>query len=159
MNPARSPTAAQASQEEATRTGSGRGRRIFPKRSPGPHRKGRVTWDLGRTFRRPFLVPHACGLRGWGANRRSALPPLSSSQRVFGRRALGQRRRGCALPGGGQVSPRAHPAGARVLRNKVTEKTAGTHDWVQACRFSEAAGGGGCSQPDAPPARGSEIRV
>lgn len=64
MNPARSPTAAQASQEEATRTGSGRGRRIFPKRSPGPHRKGRVTWDLGRTFRRPFLVPHACGLRG-----------------------------------------------------------------------------------------------
>lgn len=41
------------------------------------------------------------------------------------------------------MSPRAHPAGARVLRNKVTEETAGTHDWVQACRFSEAAGVGG----------------
>lgn len=140
MNPARSPTAAQSSKEEATRTGSGRGRRIFAKRSPGPHRKGRVTWDLSAALP-GFLTPVGfgeaplkCELGG-----KSALSAAPAQLLPAGIRAQGARAAAAGLRSswGRQVSPCPHPAGARVLRNKVTGKTAETHDWVQACRWGD----------------------
>lgn len=81
MNPRALPDG-PVSREEDTRTGSDRGRRVFPTRSPGPHGKGRVTWALGGTFRGPCLgswrlwasvqLPWSVGWGGGAANRRSA---------------------------------------------------------------------------------------